>query len=68
METAVLKIDGMTCGGCVKSVTRVLQDVPGVHDANVSLDPGEANVSFDPAKANLVQLKKAIEDAGYETR
>lgn len=68
METTVIKIGGMTCGGCVRSVTRVLEEVPGVQDATVSLQPGEARVRFDEAKADLFKLKKAIEDAGYEIR
>jgi len=68
METAVLKVGGMTCGGCVSSVTRVLKAVPGVAAAEVSLDAGEARVSFDPGIASLGQLKGAIENAGYEAR
>ena len=35
METTILKIDGMTCGGCVASVTRVLKAIPGVEQADV---------------------------------
>lgn len=68
METTVLKVNGMTCGGCVKSVTNVLKALPGVRTAEVSLDRGEAEVSFDPALASVAQLKGAIEDAGYEAR
>jgi copper chaperone len=68
METAILKVSGMTCGGCVGSVTRVLKALPGVADAQVSLEKGEARVSFDPAVANVAQLKGAIGDAGYEAR
>ena len=30
METVELKVEGMDCGGCVKSVTRMLCGVPGV--------------------------------------
>ena len=30
MQTVTLNIDGMTCGGCVKSVTRLLEGVEGV--------------------------------------
>ena len=30
METTTLKVDGMSCGGCVKSVTNVLAALPGV--------------------------------------
>lgn len=68
METVVLKVDGMTCDGCVKSVTRVLKSVAGVGLTEVSLGRGEARVSYDPARASLAQLRKAIEDAGYQTR
>ena len=68
METAVLKVGGMTCGGCVGSVSRVLKALPGVVDAQVSLEQGEARVSFDSAVVNVAQLKGAIEDAGYEAR
>ncbi|HWA12311.1 MAG TPA: heavy-metal-associated domain-containing protein [Burkholderiales bacterium] len=66
METTTLKIGGMTCGGCVRSVTRVLQALPGVARAEVSLENGEARVEFDPARASLAQMKGAIENAGYE--
>lgn len=56
----------MTCGGCVGSVTRVLRALPGVVEAQVSLEKGEANVRFDPAVADVAQLRRAIENAGYE--
>jgi copper chaperone len=66
METAIVKVNGMTCGGCVGSVTRVLKALPGVATAEVSLEKGQATVSFDPAVASVAQLKEAIENAGYE--
>ena len=68
METTVLKVNGMTCGGCVRSVSNVLKAVPGVTSAEVSLEKSEAKVTFDPAVANQAALRKAIEDAGYEAR
>jgi copper chaperone len=67
METTVLKVDGMTCGGCVRSVTNVLKALPGVADAEVSLEKSEARVTFDPSQANPAAFRKAIEGAGYET-
>jgi len=33
METVDLKIEGMTCGGCAKSVTRVLSGVESMKQA-----------------------------------
>ncbi len=68
METTVLKVAGMTCGGCVRSVSNVLKALPGVANAEVSLEKSEAKVTFDPAIANQAALRKAIEDAGYEAR
>jgi copper chaperone len=68
METIILKIDGMTCQGCVASVTRVLTSVDGVTDAQVSLESNEARVAFDASKTSITDLKQAIEDAGYEVR
>ena len=38
METQTLNIKGMTCGGCIKSVTNVLQQLPGISSVNVSLE------------------------------
>ncbi len=68
MQTTTLKIEGMTCGGCVASVTRVLKAVPGVEDAAVTLQPGEARVRFDPARADPALLAQAVKDAGFEIR
>ena len=66
METTTIKISGMTCGGCVKSVTRVLTALTGVEKADVSLTPGTAAVAFDAQKINVDQIKSAIREAGFE--
>jgi copper chaperone len=65
METITIPVKGMTCGGCVASVTRVLKKVPGVEDVAVTLNPAEAKVSFDAARTSVPALRSAIEDAGY---
>jgi copper chaperone len=66
METTVLKVSGMSCGGCVKSVTKALTELPGVAKAEVILQPGEARVEFDPAQVTRDAMKQAIDDAGFE--
>jgi copper chaperone len=66
METITLKISGMTCQGCVRSVTRVLSEVKGVRAARVSLERGEAQVDFDLASVDMQALKHAVEEAGYQ--
>jgi copper chaperone len=66
METTTLKIRGMTCGGCVASVQRVLRELDGVENADVSLADSTATVQYEPARVKPADLHAAIEDAGYE--
>ena len=66
METTTLNVQGMTCGGCVASVTRLLKAVPGVAEAAVTLEPGAAKVTFDAARTNVAALRTAVEGAGYD--
>ncbi|MBI4939035.1 MAG: heavy-metal-associated domain-containing protein [Nitrosomonadales bacterium] len=66
METVQLNIQGMTCSGCVKNVTGVLQKVPGVSSVEVSLEQKRATVVYNPAQAGPGQLKAAVEDAGFD--
>ena len=65
MQTELLKITGMTCGGCVSSVTKALKAVAGVSDAKVSLSDGEARLQFDEAMTSPDRLKSAVLQAGY---
>jgi len=66
METIVLKVQGMTCGGCVKSVENVLRAVSGVQQVQVSLENANARIDYDAQKTDAAMFKDAIEDAGYE--
>lgn len=59
-------VRGMTCGGCVQSVTRVLRAFPGVVEVEVSLERQEARVRFDASQATSAALRAAIEQAGFE--
>lgn len=65
METTI-NVQGMTCGGCVASVTRVLKAIDGVEQVDVKLDPGQARVVYDAARTNVDVLARAVEDAGYD--
>ncbi|MBN1376687.1 MAG: copper-translocating P-type ATPase [Dehalococcoidia bacterium] len=61
-----LQIAGMTCAACVMHSEEALSALPGVTKAVVNLATGKASVEYDPAKVNLDDMRKAIEDAGYE--
>ena len=65
MQTEILKVTGMTCGGCTSAVTRALVAVDGVHNVNVSLAGGEAKVDFDENMTSPEKLIAAVQEAGY---
>jgi len=65
MQTEIVKVTGMTCGGCISNVTQALKAIGGVGNVDVSLSAGEATVQFDERQASLDQLKSAVKDAGY---
>ena len=65
MNEITLSVTGMTCGGCVASVQKVLTALPGVQSVEVSLTPGQALIRFDPAQVERAALVQAIVDAGF---
>ncbi|MXS84858.1 heavy-metal-associated domain-containing protein [Nitrosomonas sp. HPC101] len=65
MPITIIHIKGMTCGGCVSSVKTVLTKIPGVSNAEVSLDDGQAVVQHDGSHEDMI-FSRAIEDAGFE--
>ncbi|MDE4907537.1 heavy-metal-associated domain-containing protein [Methanogenium marinum] len=60
-----LPVTGMMCDGCVAAVKAALESVPGVKNADVSLEKKEAAVTYDPAQATTDEMKTAVENAGY---
>jgi copper chaperone len=66
LATATITVKGMSCGGCVNSVTKALTGVAGVQDAIVDLRGAKATVTFDEALTTVATLKEAVEDAGYD--
>ena len=65
MKTALLKVTGMTCGGCTSKVTKVLKAITGVGEVDVSLSSGEARVQYDERLTTPDQLKSDVTGAGY---
>ena len=61
----ILKIEGMTCGHCVMSVTNELQKLPGATDVKVDLATKSAQLSVDNTVTDA-QLSEAVDEAGYQ--
>lgn len=65
-KQAVIGVGGMSCQGCVKNVTGVLQALPGVEQVEVSLEKAQATIVFDGARVGEALFREAIEDAGFD--
>jgi copper chaperone CopZ len=65
MKTELIKVTGMTCGGCVNSLTRALKSINGVDAVQVDLSTGDTQVQYDENLTSLEQLRSAVKNAGY---
>lgn len=63
--TTTLKIEGMTCGGCVPAVKLQLKRTEGVVAYEVSFEKGEAVVRYDPAKTTPAKIAESVTKTGY---
>jgi Cu+-exporting ATPase len=61
-----IKIGGMVCATCVQTIEAALRGLPGIISANVNLGTEKAYVAFNPSISTIPEMKKAIEDAGYQ--
>ncbi|CAN6553630.1 unnamed protein product [Malus baccata var. baccata] len=66
MKRVQVRVSGMTCAACSNSVEGALQSVNGVLTASVALLQNRADVVFDPRLIKDEDIKKAIEDAGFD--
>lgn len=63
MKKSTIKIEGMSCGHCVMSLRKELEKLPlDIIDVEV----GTAIIEFDETKVNSDDIKKAVNEAGYE--
>lgn len=59
-----LKVDGMTCSHCEKSVKDTLSKIDGVLEVTVNLDTKIVTVEGNNLDENI--MKNAIDDIGFE--
>jgi copper chaperone CopZ len=59
-SSITIPVDGMSCSACAARLTRGLKDVPGVIEAEVSLQHSSARIRYMPTKTGPDQLAAAI--------
>jgi Cu+-exporting ATPase len=60
-----LDIQGMSCANCSQTITKALQDLDGVNEANINFATDEGSVEYDSEETSLAAIYAAIDDAGY---
>lgn len=58
-----LKIDGMGCEHCVKSVREALEGIDGIKVLDVKIGSAEIETENDKI---LSEIKEKLDDAGYD--
>lgn len=66
VEKVTLPIRGMTCASCVTRVEKALRSAKGVVSAHVNFATERASVEYLPQVVTLRDLKRAVEEAGYQ--
>ncbi|MCS4178616.1 mercuric transport protein [Salinibacter ruber] len=67
-QQVVLRVEGMTCAACPKTVRTSLEGVEGVYSAKATFKPPEAVVRFDPDKVSVEDLTTATKNAGFPSQ
>lgn len=63
MTKSILKIEGMMCEGCVKTVRESLEGLQGIESVDVNLKKGTATVVHNGVSDET--LVGAVVDAGF---
>lgn len=66
MTQVEIKVDGMTCGGCERSIQNALTSRDGIRTAAADRSQGLVKVDFDPALIQQAEIEKAILEAGFK--
>ena len=65
-DKVVLKIGGMTCAMCVKTIEDTIKRLDGISSVNVNLSAEKAHITYNPKMTTVAEMKRAIEEAGYQ--
>lgn len=66
MSSMVLKVQGMSCGGCSSKVIKAINAIEGVDHVDVVLETGQVIVDYSNLALHAEQLKDVIEDLGFD--
>ena len=66
-KKCIIKIEGMSCAGCARTVETVLKQAQGVVSASVNFPVEKAYIEYDENKTSPANLEETIRKSGYGT-
>lgn len=66
IKEVTLRISGMTCASCAKTIERVLGKADGILSAEVNFALEKLYVKYDTSKVRLSMIKSIIKRSGYD--
>jgi len=68
IESVVLIVTGMKCGGCETNITGKLEAINGVISVKASFKDETVGVDYDTEKTTLDAIEDTIADAGFTVK
>lgn len=59
-------VEGMTCSGCERTVSKVISNLEGVTSSKADLNTATVSVEYDPSKVTIDKIKNAVNGVGYK--
>jgi len=59
-------VEGMTCSGCERTVSKVVGSIEGVSLSKADLSSSTVIVEYDPSKVTIDKIKEAVNRVGYK--
>lgn len=64
-SVAILRAQGMTCGGCASRIEQALKGTKGVTSVQVNVDAGQVVVGYDSNQVNPEAIAERVTGSGY---
>jgi copper chaperone len=65
-QKATLNVKGMSCNGCVRTITKAVKKLDGVEDVKAQLEERIVEIEFDSSKVSLRRIEEEISKMGYK--
>ena len=66
-QLALIRIEGMHCHKCERSIQKTLSALTGVHEVEVDFNSRQASVLYDESMVTVNDLIHAVNAVGYHT-